>query len=127
MIPTAIFVNDGNNSELIDLASQMQNICRVIQRTSIQGEQLYKMFEGVLFLGATGQTVFTRQDEYSDVVKSALFHLSKLDKKNKAQLLKYLKSTERLIPERGNPQALMDEETFYNFISFPGSLSTEND
>lgn len=126
MIPTAIFINDGNNSELLDLASQMQQICRVIQRTSLQGEQLYKIFEGVLFLNSNGQVAFTRQDEYGDTIKAALFHLYKLDSKSKRQLLKYLNKEATQIPIRGDLSNYMDNKTFDDFIAFRGSLTEEN-
>lgn len=90
MIPTVIIVND-KNKELHDLGMLLKNIIRTFHRTSIEGEQLYGIFEGILYVDEFGKQQAKRQDNYSDVLSLVLTKLENIPAHDKVLLKNYLR------------------------------------
>lgn len=89
MIPTVIVVHDDNHY-LEALTPLFQNITRVFVRSSLDGEKLYGMFEGVLYFDEKGQKQLIRKDDYGDIVFLVLAKLKTLDVRTMLQLKNYL-------------------------------------
>ncbi len=109
MIPTIVVVND-NNEHLKALTSLLANMTRVFHRTSLEGEQLYKMFEGVIFIDENGNQQLIRKDNYTDVVSSVLQRLVTLNAPNHMLLKNYL-GGQQLPPVSESILSTLDDTT----------------
>ena len=89
MIPTIIIVSD-DNPELKKFEELFTNFARVLKRTSLQGEQLYGMFEGIIYIGPEGNYDLKRRDNYEGVVELVLSKLVRLNESVSNQLKDYL-------------------------------------
>jgi hypothetical protein len=90
MIPTLVIVHD-NNPILSIYKELLNSICRIVERDSFQGEQLYGMFEGVIFHNHVGQKQIIRKDFYKDLIDAILDQLDQLPLDQKNLLKDYLK------------------------------------
>jgi len=93
MIPTVIIIND-NNPELEEFAKHFESLTRVLKRTSIQGEQLYGIFEGIIYCDSDGKYIFKRQDNYADLPAQIENNLSRLSELQALQLKTFLERRE---------------------------------
>jgi hypothetical protein len=90
MIPTLVIVHD-NNPLLNHYKELLHGVCRIVERDSFQGEQLYGMFEGVIFHNHAGQKQIIRKDYYKDLVSAIIDQLEQLPPDQKDLLKDYLK------------------------------------
>ena len=88
-IPTIIIVND-NNKELSQLQKTFSRMVRIYERSSIQGEQLYTIREGIIYFDHEGNKQFTLQDDYSKALARLEQKLEEIDDKSRSLLNKYL-------------------------------------
>ena len=89
MIPTVIIVND-DNPQLEELEELLSNFTRTLRRNSIQGEQLYGMFEGVIFCDSEGNFAVKRRDNYQGLALELVTRLASADQRYQGQLRTYL-------------------------------------
>ena len=89
MIPTAIIVKD-DNPELDALYDQLKQKVRVYYRTSLQGEKLYGVREGILYFDDKGSRQLLIQDEYSDTIRLIENKLKLIGAKSRELLIKHL-------------------------------------
>ena len=73
LLPTIIVVNDdesciSHNVDLAKLVSTLSLKLRVYLRSSIQGEQLYGVREGILYFDESGHRQRVWRDDYSTVI-----------------------------------------------------------
>ena len=94
MIPTVIIINDGNK-RLQDLEILLEGLVRTFHRSSIEGERLYGVFEGIIFFDEDGQKQLTRRDDYRDVITQVMTRVRNSKSHNKSLLKEYLQAKGR--------------------------------
>lgn len=99
MIPTVIVVND-NNHELQNLHAVLRSLLRTFHRSSLDGEKLYGVYEGILYFDEFGNRQFKRVDDYSDVLQLVLNKLANIPAKDKALLKGFLKGQAVALPSQ---------------------------
>lgn len=80
-IPTVIIVNDDNDL-LEEVGRDLEKLVRVYYRTSVQGEQLYGVWEALLYFGDDGTRQHIFQDEYNGAVSAIQAKLDKMSERN---------------------------------------------
>jgi len=88
-IPTVIIIND-DNTELEKISILLRDKVRIYKRTSIQGEQLYGLREGLLYFDDKGDRQLILQDVYSEAIQYVEQRLAIVSNRSKELLNKYL-------------------------------------
>lgn len=98
MIPTVIIIN-CDSPEVNSYATVFENFTRVLYRTSFQGEQLYGIFEGIVYVSPSGDHEVKRQDNYEGMTELILKKLNNLRVPEQAQLKGYLTKKDNQSPQ----------------------------
>lgn len=131
MIPTVVIVND-DNPELLILGHLLKKIVRVYFRDSVQGEQLYGIFEGVLLFDRDGKRAMNIRDNYDccDIVTRVVNHLDGLDQLNTKSLVDLLKRRQVGTKLNSSEKELIDNNTARQITAYLekiGLVEAENE
>lgn len=97
MLPSVVVVNDSKNSIsynpiLTKLIYTLKPLVKVYLRSSVEGETLYNIREGVMYFDESGLRQRVWKDNYDSVVTEVEARLEKIPTESKPLLNKYQQS-----------------------------------